>query len=341
MRKLRVVFTTMGGAVPALLATVLVPVVDACGSDPGVTDDASTSVEAGKDSATDASDDMPLFPADAYVAADAPPGPVCPQGTSYHIVQLPLPGVVADPGQICAVVQPPVSSNTAARVTLTQFSPSQQTATGFVAIAPLIAASILGPPTITVPASTNPAFASMQISSVVQISGGYSFKATWSAKLPSGYGGQMTVKTAFNIDCGDGGTQAVESITKIDLCIDGDTVDWVSSGDACTVCSVIAEMAPSPIVSDNRGDDLPLGRVIRIRVVEVARAGRQVLLFAENDAGEGANFEWRTSGGTLERIADDVMLWSMPEEGGDWPFGQVAVWNEAGAVVENFVWGAA
>jgi hypothetical protein len=35
------------------------------------------------------------------------------------------------------------------------------------------------------------------------------------------------------------------------------------------------------------------------------------------------------------------MLWTMPEEGGDWPFGQVAVWNEAGAVVENFLWAAA
>jgi hypothetical protein len=235
-------------------------------------------------------------------------------------------------------VQAPVSSNTSARVTLTNFSQSAQTASGFIAIAPGIAA---GPPTVTVPTATNPAFATMQVTGMVKINGGYYFKASWPAKLPNGYGGQMTVKASFTINCPDGGTQTVDSITKIDLCIDGNTVDWVSSGDACTVCAVIAEMAPSPIVSDNRGDDLPLGRVIRIRVVEVARAGRQVLLFAENDAGEDAQFEWRTSGGTLERIADDVMLWSMPEEGGEWPFGQVAVWNEAGAVVENFVWGAA
>lgn len=337
MRKLRVVFTTMGGAVPALLATVLVPMVDGCGVDSPISGDASAPVEAGKDASEP---DSPQFPGDADAAPDSPE-PVCQGMTDTIIVELPPVGVVADPGQLCAVVQQPVSSNTSARVTLTNFSQSLQTASGFIALAPGMAASIVGLPTITVPTSTNPAFATMQVTGLVPIQGGYFFKASWTGKLPNGYGGQMTVKVSYTINCADGGTQTVDSITKIDLCIDGNTVDWVSSGDACTVCAVIAEMAPSPIVSDNRGDDLPLGRVIRIRVVEVARAGRQVLLFAENDAGHDARFEWRTSGGTLERVADDVMLWSMPEEGGESPFGQVAVWNEAGAVVENFVWGAA
>ena len=340
MRKLRVVFTTLGGAVPALLAAVLVPTVDACGSDSPGSGDASTPVEAGEDSSKDANDEGPQFPGDAD-AAPVPPEPVCLGGFDTIIVELPPVGVVADPGQLCAVVQQPVSSNTSARVTLTNFSQGLQTATGFVALAPGIAASMVGLPSITVPASTNPAFATMQVAGLVAIQGGYIFKASWTGKLPNGYGGQMTVRVSYTISCADGGTQTVDSITKIDLCIDGNTVDWVSSGDACTVCAVIAEMAPSPIVSDNRGDDLPLGRVIRIRVVEVARAGRQVLLFAENDAGDDAKFEWRISGGTLEPVADDVMLWSMPDEGSQSPFGQVAVWNEDGAVVENFLWGAA
>jgi len=95
-------------------------------------------------------------------------------------------------------------------------------------------------------------------------------------------------------------------------------------------------MAPSPIVSDNQGDDLPLGRVIQVRVVEVARASNGVLLFAENDAGEQARYEWHVSGGDLRRLADDLVFWTPPE--GD-SFGQVALWNEAGAVVENFLHG--
>ena len=344
MRKLRVVFTTLGGAVPALLAAVLVPTVDACGSDSPVSGDASTA-EAGKDSSSDSSVDSPLFP-DGSPNVDASDGaaPVCFGGfppVSY-IVQLPPPGVVADPGQICAVVSPPVSSNTSARVTLTKYSPSLETADGFIAVPSAIVASMVGLPAVTVSASSDPKFAGLQVTGMAPVSGGYQFQASWPGALPhSSFGGQMTVKTSFTINCGDGATQTVESITKIDFCIDGDSFDWVSSGDACTVCQVIAEMAPSPIVSDNRGDDLPLGRVIRIRVVEVARAGRQVLLFAENDAGDDAKFEWRISGGALERIADDVMLWSMPDEGSESPFGQVAVWNEAGAVVENFLWGAA
>ena len=68
----------------------------------------------------------------------------------------------------------------------------------------------------------------------------------------------------------------------------------------------------------------------------------QSIAFAESDAGPGLELEWRVSGGALERIADDVVLWTLPEDGGEaTPFGQVAVWNDAGAVVENFVWSAA
>ncbi len=342
MRKLRVVFTTMG-AVPALLATILVPAVDGCGSDPATSAFDGGPLDGGPlDAAQDSlfSDEAPRF-LEASPGADAPE-PLCPSSFEItHIVEIPPPGVVAEPGQICAVSQP-VPSNAAARVTLTRYSQSQETAVGFIALTPAVAATVVGLPTVTVTSATKAAFSGLTVSNMTRIEGGFRFLASWPGPLPrSIYGDQMTVKASFTIACADGETRVVESLTKIDRCIDGSSFTWVSSGDACTVCQVIAEMAPSPIVSDNRGDDLPLGRVIRIRVVEVARAGRQVLLFAENDAGEDAGFEWRASGGTLLRIADDVMLWSMPEEGPEQPFGQVAVWNQAGAVVENFVWGAA
>ena len=131
-----------------------------------------------------------------------------------------------------------------------------------------------------------------------------------------------------------------ESITPVAFCLDGDRLEWVSAGDACTVCTIIAEMAPSPIVSDLIEDSLPLARVIRIAVRELARAGRSVLLMAENDAGEDAEYEWHVSKGEVQSVAPDVVLWTLPD-GVDRPFGQVAVLAETGAVVENFVWGGA
>ena len=339
MRKLRIVFTTVG-AVPAL-AVALLPAMEGCGSEVTTT----TLDAAATDAKADRGPDVDLFPTDA--ATEEPPipsdaaGPLCPI-TFTHLVEIPSPGVVADPGQICAVVQPPVTSNTAARVTLTNYLSKTESAKGWIAVPAPLLATVVGLPAVTVTSATVNGFATMQVTNVAKISGGFSFDATWPSAIPHvTTGGQMTVKATFTVNCGDGGTQTVESITKIDFCVDGNSFEWVSSGDSCTVCAVIAEMAPSPIPSDNQGDDLALGRVIRIRVIEVARAGRQVLLFAENDACEDAAYEWRISGGKLDRVADDVMLWTMPEDGGADPFGQVAVWNAEGAVVENFLFGAA
>lgn len=332
MRKLRVVFTTIGGAVPAIMATM---VGDACGGsveDDGAKPDATRADVAEESSSGFGSSGV-------NTSSSSSGSPAC---RSTHTVEIPPPGVAADPGQICAVVKPPATSNTAARVTLGDYSPTTRTAVGFVALGSGISGSIQGNPTIEAVAPSDAASGKMIVSGLAPAPGGYRFDAAWPSPLQSDYT-ELTVKTTFTIGCEDGGTQTVEALTKLELCLEGDAgaYDFVSSGDACTVCRIIAEMAPTPIVSDNTGDDLPLGRVIRLRVIEVARSGRQALLFAENDAGATLELEWRVHGGSLERIADDVVLWTLPEDGGEQPFGQVAVWNEAGAVVENFVWGAA
>lgn len=134
----------------------------------------------------------------------------------------------------------------------------------------------------------------------------------------------------------------MESTTSLDLCWKHKERVWVSSGDLCTDCVIIAEMAPSPIPSDNQGDELPLGRVVRLRVVPLAQSGRARLLFAENDAGGDARYEWRVSGGSLQKIAEDIVLWTLPEDYAEKePFGQVGVWNGDGAAVENFYVGVA
>ncbi|AKU93637.1 hypothetical protein AKJ09_00301 [Labilithrix luteola] len=331
MRKLRVVFTT-GGAFPALVATMLVSTVDGCGS--------GTGDFTGSDAAADAPTDTSGPSFDAADPPYLPPPEVtnyCKQYGATHIVELPPPGTPAEPGQICAVSEPTAKSNTAARITLDSFSPANKTARGFIAVPPSIV-GIVEPPTVSVVSASSPELLAMKVTDIVEVAGGYQFLAGWADMPYASLGDEMVVKASFAIACDDGGTKTVESITRMDLCsYDYDHREWVSSGDSCTICQVIAEMAPSPIVSDNSGDDLPLGSVLRLRVVEVARAGRQVLLFAETDAGANTRYEWRISGGTLERVADDVMLWTLPDEDGHAPFGQVAVWNDSGAAVENFL----
>lgn len=330
MRKLRVMFSVLGTGAPVIAAVAL----DGCGGTCIIpTSDATVDV------ATDADDDRSLTLFDASEMETEPPDAgqdLCNGfGRTTRIVDLPQAGTPADPGQICAVSMGPVTSNVAARITLTNYDPQKGTALGTIAFAQGIKSS--GPPTITVVSSTQPTAKNLQIAFDNGLNNGWAFRVKWAAPLPSGPQ-RIVMKAAFNIPC-DGGTQQVESTTNIDMCIDGDTWQWVSSGDACTVCEIIAEMAPSPIVSDNRGDDLPLGRVIRIRVIEIARGANGVLLLAENDAGVDAEYEWRVSGGEVHRVSDDVILWTPPEEGES--FGQVAVWNDNGAVVENFLWGVA
>jgi hypothetical protein len=323
MRKLRVVFTTVGGVVPALMVAFVAPATDACGGEVEESSDQRDASSVDRDSSSVWEPSPSPYDAKPY------------ERPSY-IVEIPPPGTAADPGQLCAVPSP-VTSNVAARVTLSDYDRDKSTAKGFIAVAPAVEPTIVGLPTIVVSAKSI-YLDDMVVTNMTKVAGGFQFDASWPDGVPYGGSVQMTVETTLTISCADGGTTTVQALTKIDLCCDPEVgYEWVSSGDACTVCQVIAEMAPSPIVSDKRGDDLPLGMVVRLRVVEVARAGRHVLLFADNDAGAAAKYEWRVSEGSLEHISDDVMLWTLPEKTNGTPFGQVAVWNDAGAAVENFV----
>ncbi|OJY30813.1 MAG: hypothetical protein BGO98_29025 [Myxococcales bacterium 68-20] len=318
-------FMTAGGVMPALLVAMVVPATEACSGGGELTAD-SRDGEAESDAVATP---FPLEEA-------GPPAEPEPWKCPSYIVEIPPAGTPAEPGQLCAVPSP-VSSNVAARVTLSNYVRDKGTATGFVSVPPDIEPTIVGLPTITVQSADSAEAMAMSVTNVTKVTGGYQFDARWAEPL-GWWRMQMTVQTSFAVSCGDGGTTTVEALTKLDLCKpDYDEYEWVSSGEACTICEVIAEMAPSPIVSDKTGDDLPLGMVLRLRVVEVARAGRHVLLFADNDAGAAADYEWRVSEGSIEHIADDVVLWTLPEKSSGTPFGQVAVWNEAGAAVENFI----
>ncbi len=340
MRRLRVV-VAMSGAVPAITAAALVPVA-ACGARtaPGDIGDGSLDADAKKEAAKDG----PFFPPLDATEEEVGTPPVCtgPGATEQTvIVSLPPPNVPADPGVLCSINVSPVGSNDAARVTLTAYSPKAETAIGYIAVPSQLQPLIVGQPALTVVQATDPALFGMQVAAMGKTAGGYTFQASWPSAFGQNPGAiQMTVKTSFAIKCADGGTQTVEALTILDLCIDGNTVDWASSGDSCTICTLIAEMAPSPIVSDNRGDEMPLGRVIRLRVRELARVGRSLLLLAENDGGEGTEHEWSASAGEIALVASDVALWRIPERERDVgePAIQVAVWNDTGAAVASYAW---
>jgi hypothetical protein len=343
MRRLRVAVSAVGSGLPIIVGVAVLPGLEACGGGSTVGHFPPSGADAGADvdAAVDTGMGFGVPDTGVVVWADASPAGACLPGEvpMTYIVNVPAPGVPADPGQICAVRLPPVTSNTAARITLTSYSASAKTATGSVSIPASLASAVVGAPTLSV-VSAPAGYGTISITNVSPILGGYRFDASWpAATVAAPSGAAMTLMATFTLSCADGGTQTVESTTELDLCLDGTTLEWVSSGDACTVCEVIAEMAPSPIVPSTQGDDLPLARVLRLRVVELARAGRSVVLMAENDGGHATDYSWQVSGGSLDRIAPDIVVWTAPESG-EAVSGQVAVWSDTGAAVESFVWGA-
>ena len=326
MRKVRVIITGVGGAMPVLVAAIA-PTVD-CGSEMQLAD----ASDAPNDKTTqDVVSELGFPPIDGGPEVTPEAGP-CGTNTCQFTVPIPPAGAFPDLAGVC-VGASPVVSNTAATLTLTSFDPQALTADGFIAMKSELLAAIIGDPTINAP---------FTVSALTKTSTGYTFTASAIPKFSS----SMTAKVTFQVGCGDagldGGIQTVESTTDFALCIVGSSSHaWESSGSSCIQCCVVCEMAPTPIVSDNHGDDLPLARALRLRVIELARAGKQVVLFAQNDAGPDAEYEWRVSGGSIERLASDVVVWTLPDARDTAPFGQLAVWNDDGAIVENFYWGAA
>ena len=268
---------------------------------------------------------------------------VCP---SYNklvtfTVDIPPPGVPAEPGQLCAVTAEPVESNTAARVTLTKYSPALELAQGFVALPPDLEKVVVGVPKISIKSADLAVLTQGQVSNVTQLAGGFSFHLTWPGPLkvnPEPYV-RMVMEVELEIACDPSGTElrSVTSITEIHLCIGDADLEWVSSGDECTACKTIAEMAPTPILPDQLADGLPMARAFRLRVVELARAGNAALLLAENDAGPDAPYRWRATAGRLEELAPDLVLWTT--ESAELPhLLQVAVEQPDGAAVASFDW---
>lgn len=330
MRNLRLSWSRASGAVPFLVAAAVLPA--ACG---GNVETNSTSAGGGGAATTAGSAGtgtagsgggggfVLVGGADGGTTSTGGAADLCSdQGQSEFTFTVPLPdpGVPAEPGQICAQNPPTVTSNAAARVTLTKYSAALNLAMGFVAIAADLQSTVVGTPAIEVVAAATNELLGMVVTDVQPTMGGFTFHAEWPQMLdlPPESWVHMAVKTTFTSQCGPdpADQRTVEATTIVHLCFEGNDLVWVSSGDECKVCEIIAEMAPSPIVPDKRADDLPLARALRLRVRPIVKVGRQVVLMAENDGGDGVEYAWRASGGELRSIAPDVVVWTPPKEGG-------------------------
>jgi len=264
---------------------------------------------------------------------DAGGNGLCNSLCEEYVVPLPPAGMPVEPGQVCAVEVVPVES----RVALVSLSPSvsPQTVAGTVAIAPDVV--VVGTPIVEVLDASHPALLSLEVSELLpNAEGGFTFGGSFSEQLPypdDGYE-RMTMRVTLDVAC-EGGSRQVHSATDVHLCLLGNTASWASSGESCCVCRIIAEMAPSPIVPEKHADDLPLPQALRLRIVELARISNTIVLLAENDGGDGLEYEWVPSAGRLEKLDDDVVAWTL-DEGTDYPFIQAAVYGKDAAAVASF-----
>ena len=340
MRTLRIIIDRSKGVLPVLVLATLLPAGASCGG--GTEQGSSGSVSgAGGASSTSSSQGIGgglVSSSSASGAGGADGGTTCDLNcfSQTMTVQVPPDGVPASPGQICAVMMVPIESNHAARVTLTKYSPALNMAMGFVAIDPALAGSIVGLPTIQVVQADTPELLPMTVTNVQPAAGGFSFHAEWPPPFllcPESWA-RMKVKTTLTVACDPMAmdTRVVEAFTFIDLCIGDMDLTWVSSGDMCKECAIIAEMAPSPIVPDASADELPLARVMRLRITVLARVGGTLVLLAENDGGSGLSYAWRPSGGEISELAPDVIVWTPPIDPGPHLIQAIIEGNDAAAV---------
>jgi hypothetical protein len=176
----------------------------------------------------------------------------------------------------------------------------------------------------------------MVASNVTLNATGFSFEANWPMlQIGPDQSATRVVRPTFDLVCPPNQTRQVQAHTHVNLCDGADDYVWVSSGDECTICGVIAEMAPSPIVPDKAADEIGLGRVIRLRLVIIAKIGDSLLVLAEHDAGPDVEYEWSIQAGRIRTIAPDVALWTPPAQGGPHTL-QVAVASEDGAAVASY-----
>jgi hypothetical protein len=269
------------------------------------------------------------------------PIPVIEPVQCFFTVELPPEGVPAEPGQICAARVVPVESNRAARVLLDVQAPDLSAVMGVIEVAPELLGMVVGLPSIELLDASTPSLMAFTVASITPDPVGFRFRGTFPNVGSVQVDGltRVTLRVSLQVMCPDA-PQLVHAVTDAHLCgTDVNDAQWVSSGSVCSVCRVIAEMAPSPIVPDGLADGLPLSHVLRLRVVELARVAGSVVLLAEHDGGEGLDYEWRVSEGEVKRLAPDVIAWTLPVTAAA-PYVQVAAFGADAAAVASWAFNA-
>ncbi len=300
----------------------------------GNDDDTDTDTDADTDTGTDTGFETDTVPVDTE--------PVCPPGAYpfQRTVQSPEDGAAVNRDEMCASPSPtPIVSNLAARVTLNAYSASTRLATGHISVAEEILPYVVGDPVITVVSAYPSELQEMTVTDIAADNTGFTFSASWPAEVDAvGYAPELRLRVNLTISCaeGSGGTKEITSLTYLYWC-DGETPEnWASSGDECTVCEYICEMAPSPIVPKDAGCDDPLCQVLRVEVVPVAIGERALCLVAEVKGGDGPLcFDWSASGGTLSDRDMGGVVWHLPEDDGLHQI-QVAVTDRSSAGVSSY-----
>ncbi|HKO92199.1 MAG TPA: hypothetical protein VJU61_13640, partial [Polyangiaceae bacterium] len=237
--------------------------------------------------------------------------------TEIVFAELPPEGVPAEIHQIC--MQPAtelVQTGWAARLLLEPDATVSTRARGWVEIAPNLAERVLGVPEVRLASND---FIGLSASTPTPSGAGrFELGVTWQGTTNRGFDSwrHLAASVRFEVACvppEPSARRSVEARSDLYLCRESVATRWISSGEACTTCAIIAEMAPSPIVPMPRASELPLEQVLRLNVRTIAAVGHDLLVYAEHDGGaDDAEYTWHPSAGELEELAKDVVLWRLP-----------------------------
>jgi len=322
MRQLRLVFAQTDKMTKVLVAATILPLTGSCGgrSDDGTTTPDQVVATGGNSSVGGASWIIgPNTGGSSSVggAASVGGGGACP---SYYssvtsVVTLPSGDTPKDAAALCSNWTGTFASDRpAARVTL-EYDPNVPTqAKGTVTIDPeVLSAAGSGYFSVSSVVANG-----ATISNLVRVNDAFTFNVDFTSSPYLGM--QLTFQVKLDFTCAPtmSSTRTLQAASTVELCGTYGAMKWVSTGDTCAICYPMAEMAaqlmPTPA---NESDNIPLSGEIDVRIVEVAREGRTVVLMAQTPKGaDGLALTWQTSAGHLMIAADDVAVWSLPSEPG-------------------------
>ncbi len=328
MRQLHLIFAQTDKMAKVLVAATILPLTGACG---GETDNSGQTVTAsggspvqggvagtGGTSAQGGASGDTGQGGQTSTGGNAATGGTfnCPTYNSVtsYTVTLPSGATPADAASVCNWGGVFPSNVPAARVTLQYDSNSPSHATGTITVAPEILAAgggYTGVSSVTADGAT--------ISNLTRVNNNYTFDVNLTSGTPY-LGSALTFQVTLDFTCSPtmNSTRELNASTYVILCGYIGNLNWVSSGDTCTACypmvEVAAQLMPAP---DREPDGIALPGELAINITPVAREGRTIVLMVQkpSDAPE-LSLTWRSSGGQLLLAADDVAVWTLPDEPG-------------------------